>query len=55
MKRNVNWCLIALAAVYAAAGIITIIQPYSERTIFVAVASSFTAALILSVMGLKGT
>jgi len=52
--RKTNWCLIALSAVYAAAGIITIIQPYSERTIFVAVASSFTVALILAVMGLTG-
>ena len=52
--RKINWCLIALAAVYAAAGIITIIQPYSERTIFVAVASSFTVALIMAVIGLTG-
>jgi hypothetical protein len=51
--RKINWCLIALSAVYFAEGIITIIQPYGERTIFLAVANSFTLAMIMAIIGLR--
>lgn len=54
MKRNVNWCLIALSAIYIAEGIITVIQPYGEKTIFIAIANSATLALIMAILGLKG-
>ena len=54
MKRNINWPLIALSAVYLAEGIVTIIQPYGEKTIFFAVANSFTLAMIMTILALKG-
>ena len=53
MKRNVNWCLIALSAIYIAEGIITIIQPYGEKTIFIAIANSVTLALIMLVLSIR--
>ena len=53
MKRNVNWCLIALSAIYIAESIITIIQPYGEKTIFIAIANSVTLALIMLILSLR--
>ena len=53
MRRKADWALIALSAVYFAEGIITIIQPYGERTIFLAVANSLTLGLIMAIIGLR--
>ena len=51
---KINWLQICLSAFYLAMAVSVVLEPYGEKTIFIAIMNSLVMAFTMLILGLSG-